>query len=521
MKPRKPMYFSLPLSRMNGVRQVLLRLWPVALALATATSAGASGPAVPLEAVDTAQKSLSDSLRDPDQLGILLLGLRATRDRELQPLYLALLRSRDRQTRLTATAMVGEIGDETILEGLRERLYHDPAMAVRAEAMVQLLRRNGLTTAQLQEALAIDDDGVRMLAAWALIQRGKGTAAIATLQAMLHSPDAETVAQARLSLFGLGVDAPRHQAELKKLLLDPKTSDELLQRLLSQIRRENIRAAVEVAQFLTNPQRSRTVRVEAYMALADLAPDASRQMAQVLAAPEESDLFRLNLLRILAEQPDAKYWLEDLARRDDLAGLVARFEQARLVGEGDLAALVTTMVVQQGHPMLLEYVLNRLRRDAKENKTKAEAYVEPLLAALRTAELSEDRLTAQHDRMAAAVEELANLGSPRAMAGLRELLSGPNNAVRKLTAGALYRSTNPAVCDLVLPLLQSPYADHRIYAAMTLARHGRSEAIPALLEIQANARTHRPDVLILANWYLLKLAGQSQPAVELLVRTVR
>lgn len=476
---------------------------------------------VPAASVQTARDYLRNALADDERLGVVLLGLRSTRDRELQPLYAALLHSSDRQTRLTAVAMTGEIGDETLNESLRDRLANDPAMAVRSEALLQLLRREALTTVQMEDALKVEDDGIRMMAARALVQRGKGSLAVPTLQSLLRSRDPAMVAQARMSLFGLGIDTQTNKEELRKVLIDPKTSDELFLLLLGQIRREKIKTAAEVARYLARPDQSREIRVQAYMALADVLPDASKVLAEAIVAPNESDLFRINLIRILAEQPDVKYWLEDLAKRDDLAGAVARFEQARVQGGQNASKALAVLVVDLGHPVLLEYALNRMRGDVEKDKQHAEFYVAPMLDALRRVDLSEDYMTAQHDRMAMIVEWLANLGSPKAMEGLQEILAGPDGAVRKLTAGALYRSTNPAVCGLVLPLLTSPYTDNRIYAALTLARHGRSEAVPVLLDIQTHAETHRPDVLTLANWYLLKLAGQSKPAVDDLAKTVR
>ncbi|MBN1555230.1 MAG: HEAT repeat domain-containing protein [Phycisphaerae bacterium] len=476
---------------------------------------------MPDAAVAKARNSLRDALADDKQLGVLLLGLRSTRDKELNPLYIALLNSSDRQTRLTTTALIRRDADEQLTEALRTRLKSDPSMDVRSEALVQLLQQNALTTKQLVDALNIEDDGIRMLAARALAQRGKGDQTVATLQALLRSRDPETVAQARMSLFGLGVDAETQKEELRKILLDPKTSEDLLLRLLDQIRREQIKSAVEVARFLTRPDRLEPVRVQAYMALADIAPDASKRLLSAATAPKESDLFRVNLMRILAEQPDVKYFLDDVTQRDDLLGAVARFEEARLRGEPDMEETLRVLLVDLGHPILLEYTVNRMRDDVQKDAKKARWYVKPMLETLRRANLSEDVMTPQHDRLAAVVELLANLGTPEAMAGLKEILNGRDDALRKLTAGALYRGTNPKVCDLVSPLRESPFTDLRIYAALTLARHRRPEAIPPLLDIQAHAETHRKDVLILADWYLLKLAGQSKPAVEFLAKSVR
>lgn len=476
---------------------------------------------VPAGAVENARNYLQKSLADDERLGVVLLGLRSTRDRRLHPLYTALLRSSDRRTRLTTAALLPRNDDQALNEALLQRLRSDPAMAVRSEALVQLLRREAITTRQLAEALKIEDDGVRMLAARALIRRGESAQTEATLRSLLRSRDAQTVAQARMSLFGLGVDTKTNKTELRKLLLDPDTPDETLLLLLGQIRRENIKSAAEVARFLTHPKRSHPVRVQAYMALADVAPEAPKILAEAIAAPDETDLFRINLIRILSEHPEGQRRLGELAKRSDLAGAVARFEQARGKGGRDAAGALRTLVIDLGHPLLVEYAVHRMREDVKHDREKATFYVEPMLAVLRETKLRSDVMSARHDRMAAIVELLANLGSPAARKGLRDILNGPDRARRKLTAGALYRSTNPDVCELVRPRLTSPYSDDRVYAALTFARHGRTEAIPVLLDVQVHAETHRHDVLTLANWYLLKFAGPSRSAVESLAKSVR
>jgi len=477
-----------------------------------ASLAAAQTPAVPPKAVATARDYLQNALADETLRIIALSGLRSTGDAELLPLFEAQMRRSDREGRLLAAAMAGKVAGELAAPALQERLRSDPVMAVRAEALVQLLLLKAVTTPQLQAAMTLEDEGLAILAARALVQRGKGTFALPTLQKLAASHDSDTAAYAKMSLFGLGDTPQIRKNQLRTILLDPKTSNRLLMGLLNQIRDENIKDAREVAQYLTDPKYPRIVRVQAYMTLADLLPSASKTLTGAILA-KNSDLFRVNLLRILAEQSDAKYWLDDLARRGDLLGAVARFELARPHGGPAAERALRELVIDLGHPILIEYALKRPDRAA--------FYVEPMLQVLRSADLPAAGMTPQHDRLALLVELLANVGTPPAMAGLREILTGPDSPTKTLTAGALYRSTNPAVCDLARPLLSSALTEHRLYAALTLARHGDRDAVAALLDIQAHADTHRPDVLTLTNWYLLKLSGDAQSAVQVLAEKVK
>ncbi|HDY65383.1 MAG TPA: hypothetical protein ENH84_04015 [Phycisphaerae bacterium] len=61
----------------------------------------------------------------------------------------------------------------------------------------------------------------------------------------------------------------------------------------------------------------------------------------------------------------------------------------------------------------------------------------------------------------------------------------------------------------------------KTYAALLLARNGDRDAIGALLDIQKNSPTHQTDVLTLVNWYLLKLAGKTGPAVRELAKGIK
>ena len=317
----------------------------------------------------------------------------------------------------------------------------------------------------------------------------------------------------------LGTGDRRQIQHLRKIILDPEISQELLIRLLNQIWQEKITDALDVAKFLTRSSNPMAVRIRAYLVLANLMPSASLVLSDGIRK-SDNIMLRINLLRILSERDDAGKPLRQFAKGDDILSAVARFELARSKG-GSSAAKSTTELIDMGHPIVIEYVLNRMRKDIEAKKTGADFYTAPILKYLSSGEPDPQRMTPEHDRLAAAAELLGNLGTPDAMKGLWDILSGPETTIKKLIAGALYRSNNKAVCDLVRPLLKSAFPKLKTYAALLLAKNGDRDAIGVLLDIQKNSSTHQTDVLTLTNWYLLKLAGKTRPAVKELAKSIK
>lgn len=467
---------------------------------------------VPDEAVALARSFFVEALDDNEKLPTVLAGLRSTEDPALLPFFEALTRSGDRSLRLMGTVMLPRVGGKQAAPALLGRLREDPAMVVRAEALVQLLDLEAVTDQQLREATAIEDEGVQIIAARALARRGKHDVADPILKRLADSRTPDTAALARMSLLGGG---DRTQiTPLRKILLDETTPPDLLVRLLNQIRQEQIHDALPVAEYLARPGQLLPVRIRAYMAVADLSPKASPQLAQAIRA-ERNAMLKINLLRLLAERDDAGPFLRDLAVANETTPVsrVASFELARKSG-GPTARQAAKAVIASGHPILIEYVLNRFREDLDAGREDLNFYVQPVLTFLQRSRLDPSRMTTAHDRAALAVELLGDLGSESARKGLWELLDGEDRTLRKLTAGALYRCGDPKIADLVQPLLKSPFSQEKTYAALLLGKCNRPEAAPVLADIQQRASTQSVDVLTLANWYLLKLSGSAGACVD-------
>ena len=479
--------------------------------------ASPASPAVPAETVQRAETFLQDALNDPERLPLVMVGLRATGDESLLPLFERLMRHTDREVRLLATASITQAAGKKATDALLERLRSDPSMVIRARALLHLSSLDTIDDRDLIEAMKMADEEVQVFAARALAKRGKAAAAKPVLERLSLSRNEEIAPLARMTLLGIG---QREQiGELRKVIVDEKTPENELIVLLKQIREEKIADALPVATFLAKPEKPRKIRVQAYMTIGALDPNADEILLAAIV-DAESPMLRLNLLRILADRPNPLAALRKLSVGDDLAAQIARFELTRRAG-GKPAAEAVDALLRTEHPAVIEYVLSRMQQDVKERKTLAVFYVSPVLAYIRRTKLVGDRVSGDHSRVAAAVEALADLGTDEARAGLWDLLREKNAARQQVVVAALYGSSNPDVADLAYPLLKSPYEKLRTYAALVRAKHGRQDAAPVLQDLLDHASTGNDDVLVLASWHLLKLSGQSDAALKRIVVKVR
>lgn len=472
---------------------------------------------VPNEARQAAVAWLTEALNNPDDLPVVLAGLRSTNDPDLLPLFAHLTQSDDKQVRLVATAMIADLGGPEAIAALTERLETDPSMVIRGEALIHLARMDAIDNEAILRAAQLPDLGVQVIAARTLARRGKADLARDLLTKLADARDLDTAVFARMTLLDLGDDS--QIPHLRKIIVDPDTPSDLLVRMLNQIRDEKIEKALPVARYLAKPEQLMLVRIRAYNAIAELTGNPAAELAEALTAADNL-LLQLNLLRMLGEADNAQPHLTTFAKGDTSLATVARFELARQAQDAALAQRIQA-AIDTGHPIVIEYVLNRFRQDIEAKTPAAQAYAKPLLTWLGDQELPANRLTTAHDRAAAAVELLANLGSQESVAGLAELLKGSSNSPRQqLIAGALYRSSNPIAVDLVRPLLDSAYSELYTYAALVAAKHKVDAAIPVLLKIQEQEDITRPDVLVLTNWYLIKLSKLPGPSVKALVESI-
>ncbi|HPS51958.1 MAG TPA: HEAT repeat domain-containing protein, partial [Phycisphaerae bacterium] len=116
----------------------------VALAAMVTTSFITVFGQVPQVSCDEAVKSLQAGLNDRKEMALLLDRLSTTEDISLLPVFTKLMRNEDDRVRLLATGLVSRLAGRQAVPLLRDRLFHDPAMRVRGEALSQLLKMSEL-----------------------------------------------------------------------------------------------------------------------------------------------------------------------------------------------------------------------------------------------------------------------------------------------------------------------------------------------------------------------------------------
>ncbi len=459
------------------------------------------------QAPDAALKHLTEMLGEQVSAKVTLVVLRATKDPHVLPLFVAASRSADKEQRLFATVALREIGQKSAAEALFERLRNDPLMIVRAEALVQLLRLDAISPEQLIETLKTSDENIRCIACRALVQRGRGMDAARMLHQLARSKDLATACMARMSLLVMGYTEPLE--ELGKVMRSSETPPEVVSLILEQIREDKVAAALPLAEHVAKSGPSR-LRIRAYRALAAISSRATGTLYDAIGKSDKT-VFRVGLLRMLSDRPDAREKLEALSTGRGAVSLLAKFELARNKG-GFPAANAADKAIKLGHPVVINYVLDRAAGDIAKRRDQVSFYAAPLLTYVRSVSTNPKSMGAEHRWAASAATLLADLGSPQAIAGLKSILTGRYSAITRTAGAGLLRSKNSDVCDLAQPLLKSPYGELVQDAALVMGRFADPRAKPYLLRIVTHPRRHPKALTILSSWYLLRIAGRTQQA---------
>jgi len=461
---------------------------------------------------------LESIISEPTAHPIGWAALRARADRDFLPVLDALSRSANRENRLLATATVADVADEDAADILRQRVHDETVETIRAEALAQLIRLRAAGDRDCRAALASADPMVRCLAARALADIDPDLA-IDVLTELTRHDEPAVAAPAHAALVKLG--RPRHLKRLRALLAAEETDKQLRRLLLMQIADEQIAAAEDlVRQVARSEQTSDELRLQAYRTLAAINPQATKDL---LAAVRESTrvVMGVRLLALLAAQPEGPAAVEDLL--DDpreAVRILAGLELARLADEPDAARAALTAVAL-GHPIVLEYVLAVVRDDLDHRGRRARCYVPALWRIIELVPERGRNLTADHFFAAQAATLLADIGDADSLRRLEEDLAAPYGAKVRAIAAGLMRSRNPAACDLMVPLLDSPYDELAIDAAIALGSHRDTRGNGALREIIDHADRYDPATVAVACWYLLKNTDQAPAAAAQLARAVR
>ncbi|HDZ21977.1 MAG TPA: hypothetical protein ENH78_11855 [Phycisphaerae bacterium] len=170
---------------------------------------------------------------------------------------------------------------------------------------------------------------------------------------------------------------------------------------------------------------------------------------------------------------------------------------------------------------MIDYVLDLARRDIDQRSTRADFYAPALLHVIAVARDDTERMGDDHFRAAQAATLLADLGTDEALRHLHRLLSATRGATIRAVAAGVMKSDNPDVCDAMAPLLDSPYSELIVDAALTLGAHGDARANAALADIIAKPNRYLSPTVAMASWYLVRNSGQAGQIAQALAAGVK
>ena len=471
----------------------------------------AEGPQTPLG-------YLQGMLKDTKTANATVGTLQTTEDPALAPLLEAMTRSADKERRLFGVAALSQAQGKKAANELNERVNYDQSMPIRAEALARLIALDALTPEQLAGALKIPDDSVQSIACRTLVEKGKADLALPVLTTLADSKEEVTAALCRACLVGLG--KTQYLDGLRRVMRDPAAEPRLLGALLGQIRRQKISSAASLAlEVANNETASLALRTLAHETVAEVSSSGAASLNEAIAKTDNLAL-RIRLLGALSSRADGGPYLAKLAAGTDTIGVLAKFEMARKTGGATAGPSVRAAIALE-HPIALAYVLDRAGQDANTLGAKADFYTPAMLEFIRSVEPRPREMQKEHFLAAGATEQLVRIGTPEAIAGLRAILAEKSSAITRSVAAGLLRARKPETVELMRPLLESPYDELVVDAALMLGHFGDPAARPKLQAILSQADAHPPALVILASWYILKIDKKTDQAVTELAKLVK
>jgi HEAT repeat protein len=499
----------------------ILRLSPLLFLCSLLSPALAQSPADKAgKDSQLAREFLANALRDPNTTAPALGALRLTEDPGLVGLYAAYSSHPDKRVRLMAAAGLTDLKGEQAVAALTERMRSDPIMAIRAQAIAILLQLKGAAAPQLQEAMKCEDQNVQYLAARGLVKVGRGDLAADALAKLALSKDPATAGLARLDLLGLG---QADQLEpLTRLLSDANTPPAVVGMILERVQEDKVAALAGLAEQLSVSTDSEEVRLHAFRAVSAISADAGDRLEEALGKTDKTNT-RILLFRMLTGVKDAPAHLKNLSQGAGLVAALAKFELARPAMD-DSSAQAASELAAFAHPIILGHLTDCLKDDlakTPDKPDKMDVYTPALLDIVRKTPKEAGRLGLEQEYSARAATLLADIGTPRALEGLKEVLAGPFGEPKRAVAGGMVRAKNPAAVSLVRPLLESPYPELAATSAIALARQGDKTALKTLQDIVAHSHRYSPDVVMMVSWYSLKLSGEQAAELEALIKAAK
>jgi hypothetical protein len=244
-------------------------------------------------------------------------------------------------------------------------------------------------------------------------------------------------------------------------------------------------------------------------ALSFKSPEAAAILADMIQ--KQKDSIQQVKLGLISIEYAAQLKAEDLAplasSKSALAKSIAAIAQKAVAGNDVTPDLIA--LLKEGHPIVLDWAL------AYSDRTGAERQLALRSALIDQATIVDDVRDRDFERAALAAQKiLADDGDAGRKVIAGELKSANRAAVEASLAG-IFRSDSQNQSELVMPvwdgLTKSTSLENATnYAAIILAREGKSEALRWLSDMVRGGTTQGPGFRALAGWYYAKLKGQSK-----------
>jgi hypothetical protein len=474
---------------------------------------------------------LTGLLRKPAKVDQVLATLGVIADPELAPLLAGASAAGPASQRLTALSALSRLGADLARPPLLACFRTDDDPLVKGKALALLLNLKAIEPDEIRTALKLTDPHVRCLAARALVAADKGHMALATLNELadektrIPGPKDTKIpmplgvrAMAKLSLLATGDGS--QLAVLRKLVQDPANPPELRELLAAQITRDKIAAALPLARELADLAVDNEGKLLAFEAISTASPNDPTDLIQAIKG-SSNVVFQVRLLELLAVRADALASLAALAGQSAPIGDLIAFERSRqALDPTTTQAAFKAMADEQ--PVTISYVLSRARKDIDQTKGKAVCYVPVLIKCIQLAGTETPDMLPEHHRAGRAAAMLADIATPEALAALKGFLPANkfDNRTRAVAAGLL-ESKSPAACDVITPLLASPYPELAWRAGMILGLGGRESARGYLTDVVTHPDASLDEKVVMAVWFLAKLDRVAKPTAVKLGQMMR
>jgi hypothetical protein len=282
--------------------------------------------------------------------------------------------------------------------------------------------------------------------------------------------------------------------------------------MLVRMQKESVAAGVPWAiQLAADDQNDEGLRyTAAAAALSFKSPEAAAILADMIQKQKDSiQQVKLGLISIeYAAQLNPDMLAPLLTSKSALAKSIAALAQKAVAGADVTADLLT--LLKEGHPIILDWAL------AYSDRTDSERRLALRAALIDHATIVDDMRGRDFERAALAAQKILADDGDAGRTTIAAALKSTNRAAVEAALAGIFRSDAKNQSELVLGVWDgltktTSLENATNYAALILAREGKSQALSWLPGMVMGGTAQGPGFRGLAGWYYAKLNGQIKP----------